>query len=69
MSPRFTLNKDDLKKWAKNALIFLAPALLVLLASVSASLPKDVQWGVVALYVVNILTDLLRKFIDGQPKQ
>lgn len=65
-SERFTLNKEDVKKWLKNALVFLGPAILVLLVSISDALPKDAQWGIVALYVVNLVTDLLRKFLAGR---
>lgn len=68
MSKRFSLNRDDLKRVLKNALIFAAPALLVLLADVSRALPDWVSgpWLVVALWVVNFLTDLIRKFLSGK---
>ena len=64
MSQRFSLNKTDLVSWGKNALIFLAPALLVLLASIQGVVPHDSTKGVVILYLVNVLADLLRKFVS-----
>lgn len=67
-SEKFTLNVNDWKRWAKNALVFAAPALLVLLADFTKSLPEWFTgvWLIIALYVVNTLTDLLRKFLAGK---
>ncbi len=65
-SQRFTLNKQDLQKWGTNALIFAGPALIVLLASIKDIIPKQAEWGVFALFVVDIVTDLIRKFIAGK---
>jgi len=68
MSKRFTLNKADLERVARNALIFAAPALLLLLADIVKALPDWVSgpWLVVALWFVNWATDLIRKFIAGK---
>lgn len=68
MSKRFTLNKEDLKRVLRNALIFAAPALLLLGADLIEALPEwlDGPWLIVALWVVNWLVDLLRKFISGK---
>ena len=65
---KFTLNSEDVKKVLKNALIFLAPALLVLLADITKTLPEWIQgpWLVLGLWLVNTLTDALRKFIQGK---
>ena len=67
-SKRFTLNKDDVKRWLKNALIFSAPALLMLLADVLKALPDWVSgpWLLAAMFVVNQLVDLIRKYIAGK---
>ncbi|OGY24248.1 MAG: hypothetical protein A2Y57_04145 [Candidatus Woykebacteria bacterium RBG_13_40_7b] len=65
-SLRFTLNKEDLAHWAKNALIFAGPALVVLVASIRDVVPKDASWAVVALYILNVATDLLRKWSTGK---
>ena len=68
MSKRFTLNKEDLLKVGKNALIFMAPALLVLLGDVLKALPEWVNgpYLIIALWLVNTLVDLLRKFVQGR---
>ena len=67
-SKRFTLNELDYKKIAKNALIFAAPALLVLLADLVKAFPDwfNGPYLIIALWVVNLITDGLRKFINGK---
>ena len=68
VSDKFTLNNEDYKKVLRNALLFLAPALLVLFADVVKALPEWVEgpWLVLTLWVVNSLMDLLRKFLQGK---
>lgn len=66
MSRQFSLNGADLKRVFKNAVIFLAPALIVLLCSFQNIVPKDANWAVVALFVLNVLMDALRKFVAGK---
>lgn len=68
MSKRFTLNKDDVLRIAKNALIFAGPALLVLVADLVKALPTWLEgyWLVVALYALNVIADTLRKFLSGK---
>lgn len=63
-SPAYSLRKEDVQKWLWNAFIFAIPALLVLLASLKDVIPVDASWGVVALYLVNVLTDLLKKWMN-----
>lgn len=63
ISKRHELKKEDLVRWGRNALIFAGPALLVLIASAVELIPVDAGWGVVALYLINVGTDLLRKFM------
>lgn len=65
-SPKNSLNTQDLKQWAHNALVFLAPALLVLIASTVQIIPADWKYGTITLYLLNILTDLLRKYSKGE---
>lgn len=65
-SPRFTLNERDWHVWAKNALIFLGPTILVFIASLVAVVPQDWKYGALTLYALNLLADLLRKYLDGQ---
>jgi len=68
MSKRFTLNSDDVKRILRNALIVAAPALLVLLADLVKALPEwfEGPWLVILLWVVNLVTDAIRKFIAGK---
>lgn len=67
-SAAFTFNSADWQKWGYNALLFLAPALLVLLASVVDVIPSDWKYGAVALYVLNLVTDWLRKWLADNKK-
>jgi len=66
MSKQFSLNGVDFQRIFKNAVIFLAPALIVLIASFQDIVPKDASWAVVALFVLNVVTDLIRKFVAGR---
>ena len=63
ISEKFSMVNQDWVKVGKNALVFAGPALLVLIASLVNILPKDASWIPIALYVLNVLTDLLRKFL------
>ena len=60
------LNKRDYIKWGQNALIFLAPALIVLFTSFTEVIPADAKYGALLLYVLNVTVDLLRKLINGK---
>ena len=64
ISKRFELKKEDLSKWGKNALIFATPALLVLLGDAVKIVPVDWKYGAMALYVLNLVVDILRKWIS-----
>lgn len=68
VSKRFTVNKADIQKVLHNALVFAAPALLVLLADLVKALPEWLTgiWLVVALYIVNVIVDFIRKFVAGK---
>lgn len=65
-SQRFTLNTTDLKNWLQNALIFLAPVLIMAIPSLEGAIPTDWKWAAVTLWALNVLLDLLRKFIAGK---
>ena len=68
-SARFTLVKEDYKKWLINALIFLGPALVVLIGSVIDILPKDAKWYAVAIYLANTVLDLFQKWLKEHKYQ
>ena len=64
-SKRFSLNQEDVKKVLSNSLVFLAPMLLVFLTAIQAGVPlKDAMYAVY-LYGLNVLIDLLKKYVAG----
>ena len=65
-SKRFELNKKDAIEWAKNALWFLAPTLIVLLPSIMEIIPADWKYAAIAIYILNRLTDILRRWYAGK---
>jgi len=56
------IKREDVAKWGKNALLFTIPAIIVFIGSVADVIPKDASYGVVLLYVLNLLTDFLKKY-------
>ena len=78
-SKSFDFNKEDFKKWLTNALLFLAPLILIYLSfvldnlkasgfSLSIFIPNTLVYGAVSLYVLNAATDLVRKFLKDNTK-
>lgn len=63
------LSKADWKAAGKQALIFLGPALIVLLASVVDVVPADAKYGVLVLFLLNRITDLLRRYLADNSKR
>lgn len=67
-SNRFTLSKEDIIAWLKNSAIFFAPfALVFLLALQQGSDLKDAL-NILKLYGLNVVIDILRKFVGGTSK-
>ena len=66
MSKRWDLNNKDWNKIIINGLIFLAPALLVLIGSIREVVPNESTYAVIILFILNIATDLLRKLLAGK---
>lgn len=66
LSPKFQMIEQDWKKWAHNALVFGAPALVALIASGVQVVPADWKYGVLLLYLLNLATDFLKKFISEE---
>lgn len=64
LSKRFTLNKADTLAWLKNALIFIAPDLVVFLVALSAKF--SAQGALFVVLALNLVIDLLRKFVSGK---
>lgn len=65
-SKRFTLNKNDMRKWAVNSLIFLAPFILVFLLAIQEGKNVTDALYVLYLYALNVAIDLLKKFIANK---
>ena len=65
-SKQFTLNRNDVVAWGKNALWFLAPTLLVLLPSIIGILPSDWKYTALVIYILNRATDLLKRWYQGK---
>ena len=66
VSPAGTVNKQDLVTVGKNALLFLAPVLVVVIPSIMSVIPADYKYAAVVLYILNVLLDILRKFKEGK---
>lgn len=64
LSQKFSLNSYDWKKWMYNASVFFVPVALVFIAELVKLVPSDWQWGALALYVLNLLTDLIKKWAN-----
>lgn len=70
-SKQFTLNQTDWKRWGKNAFIFCAPALIVLLGNVQDSLPQVTHFfknpanAAIFIFTVERAIDLGRKYLNG----
>lgn len=65
-SKRFTLNQTDIEKWLRNTAVYSAPFALVFLIAVQQGKTLKEALYVVYLYALNVMIDLLRKFIDGR---
>lgn len=66
VSEKYELNRIDLIAWFNNALWFLGPTLIVLLPSITGAIPGDWKYAAVTIYVLNRLTDLIRRFLQGK---
>ena len=62
ISKQFSLNSYDFSKWLYNAIVFLIPVGLVFLGELTKLIPSDWQYGAVALYFLNLLTDIVKKW-------
>lgn len=65
VSPKYELIKEDWIAAGKRALIFLAPFLLVLIPEIISQLPKEAAYYTIALFLLNRLTDLLRRYVSA----
>lgn len=63
-SNKFQFKKEDVVRVAHNALVFLGPVLLVAIPALAQQIPAEAGYGAVALYVLNVLADALRKYLS-----
>lgn len=59
-----SLNRDLIKAWLKHALVFLAPYLVALIPVFIQQVPKDWEYAVLVVWILNRIWDLLRRFIS-----
>jgi hypothetical protein len=64
ISPKQSLIKEDWIAAGKRALIFLAPFILVLIPQIISTLPPEATYYTIALFLLNRLTDLLRRYVS-----
>lgn len=60
---KYTLSSQDYNRIGRNALIFSAPAILLILVGLQAGQSPKELLNVVYLWGINTLIDLTRKFI------
>lgn len=78
MSEQFKLTRTDQAKWVENTLRFLLPVVTIYLGatiSIVANpenlfeltdlVPSQFTLGAMMLYLLNVLYDLSRKYLDG----
>ena len=63
MSERGDLDKQELRKWAVNTLIFLAPALLVFLLQIQDGKTVNEAVGAIYVWMLSTSIDMLKKFV------
>lgn len=67
MSPKDTLNKADILKWAKNTLLFSLPAITVFLIALRGGVDPRLALGMAYQALIASSLDLLTKYSSGAP--
>ena len=62
-SPAYKLIKADLRRWAKNTALFLAPALIIFLNQLANGVSFQEALPVLYLWLINTIIDATRKFL------
>lgn len=65
----YQVSYDDLKKWAVNTAIFLAPAALLFLLALQSGKSFQEALVIIELWGLNTAIDLVRKFIADNKKK
>lgn len=63
-SDAYELIKQDIKKWAINTALFLAPAGLIFLVAIRDNVPLEQALYLIYLWLLNTAIDLLRKYVE-----
>jgi hypothetical protein len=64
-SMKNSLNKEDLKKWGRNVLIFSSPVVLAFLVALQSGSSLEMAKGAAIQALIAAGIDLFRKFRDG----
>ena len=64
-SKRFQLNKADMLAWGHRTLQTLAPYLIALIPVVIAHIPSTWEYGIITVWILNRIWDLLRRYVNG----
>lgn len=62
-SERFTLNREDWKKWGRNALIFSSPLILLFLNEVNKGTPVEEVIILIKAAAFQLAIDLFKKWV------
>lgn len=61
-SERWSLNKEDMRKWGTNLIVFTSPILVVLFTLLANGVPFSKAWPVALLAAYGALADLFKKW-------
>jgi len=65
-SKKWTLSKQDWTAWGNRTLQNLAPYLVALIPVFIEQIPKDWEYTVIAVWLLNRIWDLLRRLYIGK---
>lgn len=63
-SDAYELIKQDIRKWAINTAIFLAPVVLIFLVAIRDNVPLNEALYLIYLWLLNTVIDLVRKYVE-----
>ena len=67
-SKRFNINEEEIMKWARNALLFAAPALVIFLTELQAGHSFDEAFIALKVWAMSTAIDFLRKYLKDNPE-
>jgi len=60
------INIEELKRWGKNTLTFLAPAIVIFLLALQSGVPIKQALIAIYLWVLNVAIDYFKKLSEGK---